>query len=797
MLKIILVSAIRSLLKYKHISIINMCGLILGLTSFLFVQHYLLYEFSFDSFISQPNNVYRVNLTIDKNGENVYNGAKTPRALYFALKNSIPEIEDNGIAYFEKCLLNFGNISFANQDVLWVDQGFEKVMPIKMVDGVADYTRPRTGIISETCAKTFFASQNPIGQIMRVNEGMPIEITGVFADLPSNTHLTATFFASVKTWAEMGFLSPAGDWTGNNWWNYIRVKNNTSPQTVAQKINQLATPHMNFLNNNNRNFNFTLQPLTNLHFLSGIDGEMGAQTTRLSLYNLIAIVIIMMIIVWTNYINLSAAHNQVQAHQIKLRRLIGASRAHMFLQALTECFILTMAAIIISTILYLLLLKSFAIFFNIAITNARVPLLTMVLTAGVTIFTGMVFTSLYNGFSLSQIKILSAKKSNGGNFKSLLIVLQMTMSIIFIACTILVFKQIWFMKNNNNGIELNDVIVLTGPASLNSDNNKRARYQAFSDELLTNPGFVSTTYNMYVPGQQPRYGYNEFTNPANGATPDVLFFENNACHGLIDTYKMKLLAGTDFDINPEKNIDKIIITQNGIKLLGFNNANSAIGKKIYRRNNNNALEIIGVVSDYNNEGLQKPIYPIIWNNNYPWEFGFFAVRVNSRNAQASIKKLTQIWDKHYPNDNIDFTFANHQFNSQYRSEARFGKFFLYLTVLSIIIASMGLYGLILFTFEQRTKEIGVRKVNGATILQVMGLLNSDYVKLLTISFIIATPVAFYICQQWLSGFAYKTGVSWWIFVVSGVAALLAALTTVTYQSWRAATRNPVKALRYE
>ena len=198
MLRIIFISAFRSLLKYKHMSVINLIGLIAGLTSFLFAVHYILFEFSYDSFFQKSENVYRVNLEVQKEGQSIYHGAKTPRALFFAMKREIPEIEANGLAYFEKCLVSYQDRNIANQDVLWVSEDFEKVFPLEMIEGVADYSRPRTGVISATRAKALYGNENPIGKIMGVNQGMPIEITGIFKDLPPNTHLQAQYFVSVK-----------------------------------------------------------------------------------------------------------------------------------------------------------------------------------------------------------------------------------------------------------------------------------------------------------------------------------------------------------------------------------------------------------------------------------------------------------------------------------------------------------------------------------------------------------------------------------------------------------------------
>ncbi len=799
MRKVVILSAIRSLVKYRNINIINILGLVLGMTSFLLILNYLLYEFSYDNYVPGSENVYRVNLSIEKNGQQIYKGAKTPRALYFGLKNNIPQIEENGIAYFEKCLVNYQNITYANQDVLWVDEGFEKVFPIKMILGVADYSKPRTGTISETMAKTFFGNKNPVGKILRINQGMPIEVTGVFKDLPSNTHLNAQYFASIKTWVEMGAINELGDWQWNGWWNYIRVKNGTKPLEVTNEINRYTAPHMDFLKQDNRNYHYSMQALNDLHFISGLEGEMGAQTNRSSLYNLIAIIVVLLLIVWINYVNLAAAHAQARSLPIKIRKLVGASNMHLWFQALTESILLNVVALVISLAIYFIFVNTFARIFSIPIHDAFLAKRILFIVFLVTMGLGILLTSIYNSISLSGISFLQKPFHTGRRTcKNSLIIVQMALSMAFLACTLLVYKQIQYMKNKNLGIELNDVVVCTGPASLNADGKKREHFESFKQELLKYPDFTAATFNRYTPGQEPRTGYREFTNPAAGATSDVMFFENNAGTGFIDTYKMHLVAGRDFDENPQQNINRIIINETALKDLKFENSEQAIGKMVYRKNNpDSPLEIIGVVTDFHNEGLQKPIYPIVWNNQYPSEFGYFAVRINTKNSRIALDKLNQIWDKHYPNDNFNFVFANQQFNLQYLSESRFGKFFLWLTLLSIGIAAMGLYGLVLFTFEQRNKEIGIRKVNGASLVEILKMLNAGFVKWVGIAFVLATPVAYYLVNKWLQNFAYKTNLSWWIFILSGFITFTIVIVTVSWQSLQAARRNPVEVLRYE
>jgi len=297
-------------------SLINLFGLVAGLTSFLFIIHYVVYEYSFDSFFRQSGNVYRVNWEVTRQGETLYKGAKTPRGMFYAVREDIPEVEAAGCAYFEKCQVLYGDTYFANQDFLWVSEDFEKVFPLEMIDGVEDYSRPRTGTISETAAKALFHGQNPVGKIMEVNGEMPIEITGVFKDLPSNTHLKAKYFASYETWVEMGAIRNRADWRYGGWWNYIRLKDGASPELVLDKINGFKEKYMGFMANDNRTSVFSLQPLRDLHFIRGIEGEMGAITNHSSLVNLIIIALFTLFIAWINYINLLTAHNQSRSLQI-------------------------------------------------------------------------------------------------------------------------------------------------------------------------------------------------------------------------------------------------------------------------------------------------------------------------------------------------------------------------------------------------------------------------------------------------------------------------------------------------
>jgi putative ABC transport system permease protein len=771
----------------------------MGLTAFLFIMHYLFYEISFDSFFPESKSIYRINSDIKTGEEVFYHGSKTSRALYFACKKDVPGIEANGDAYFESCLIRFEESKLAQQSVLWVDEGFEKVFPFHLTKGTIDFSRPLTGIIAESKVASVFGKNDPIGKIMKVNEGMPVEITGVYKDFPSNTHLTASYFISLKTWEQYGWISRNPNWNSGGFWNYIKLKPGVKIKSIEGTLTKLVndnTPRRI----SERTTTIHLQPVADLHYIRGLEGEMGSQTNQKSLFFLFIIALLTILIAWINYVNLSTAMASKRADEIGMRKLIGASRFHVWLQSFFETVILNLAAVIVSLVLYRILLKSFARFFEIPLSEAVFPAKYVIWSLiGIT-FIGILFSSIYNTLTLIGLNPFSGKRTvkHNRNFQKSMVISQMALSIIFLSITLMVYKQILFMRKASLGIDLNNVVTLNAPASLNSDTTRRTKYLSFRRELLEEHEFKSVTANSFTPGESPRYGNVEYIRTDAGVRPNTTFFENNGDDGLIETFGLKLIAGRNFSSLPSDNRRRVILNESSIRELRFASPEEAIGKYIFRANIDTVpIEVIGVITDFHNEGLQKPIYPMIYNNGHPFEFGYYSIRLATKETNRAIDKMKTIWTNHYPSDPMDFFYAENFFFKQYHSETRFGKFQVSLTILSIIIAHLGLFGLIVFYLDQKQKEIGLRKINGARVREVMIMLIKEFIKWLALAFVIATPLSYFIINIWLQNFAYKTAISWWIFALAGFSSLCIAMLTVGWQSWKAATKNPVKALRYE
>jgi len=584
MIKIHFISAIRNLFKNKTVSLINILGLTVGLTAFIFIIHYVLYEKSYDTFFDGSERVYRVNMTIADHGREIYNGAQTPRQLYFTNKLKIPEVEASTITYFESCLVKFNVQSFIAQRVLWVEEGFEKVFPIKMLQGRASFERPLTAIISTERAKSIFGSENVVGKVLKVNEGMPIEITGVFADLPSNTHLQADYFFSMKTFVHYGWVHDNGDWKGNDSWNYIRLKPGASPQNVQQKINDIAHREMVQLKEKGQTASFNLQPLKDVHFVSGLTGEFGAATNKTSLYSLLIIGVFTLFIAWINFVNLSTAQSKKKQYELAIKKILGATKWHLWMQYLFESLIINALALCISITAYYALAHSFEQFFSLPLRTAYIPQTQEAVFLLIAFIIGIFFSSVTGTFNILRSGSWNLKKQTTAKngFKKGLVIAQIVISIVFISGTILVFKQINFMQQYELGMNINRVVTINAPGSLNSSPLKRIHYQSFRSELLSNAHFIAGTATMNIPGQEPRWHDEEYVYNRS-ASSAVHFCINNADDGFIKTYSLKLLAGRNFYPIPEQNKDKVIVSEQAIKTLGFANANVAIGKYIHKK----------------------------------------------------------------------------------------------------------------------------------------------------------------------------------------------------------------------
>jgi putative ABC transport system permease protein len=782
--------------KNKFHALLNIFGLAGGLLFFVQLVIYIGYEKGYDKYFKSADRVYRINYDITQNGEKVLHSAKTPRRLFRVLKDEIPEIEMSAITYYEDVLVRYNEQLFSDQSDLWVEGDFSGIFELELIRGVAKLNDAWNCIISESKAKEIFGNEDPIGKVILVNEGMHHEITGIFKDLPANCHIHCDYFMPIRTWVESGGISHEENFFGSGWWTYIKIINGADPQKVEEALEQVSQKYLTFLERQNRIGKFTLQPLEKLHFSTDRDGEFGTSTREKTVDALTLIAALILVIVWMNYGNLSTAIARKRLNVFAIYKKLGAGKLTLFGMSLIESIIINSAAIIISLILYFLTSDLFSRIINTPISGGFINYSEIIVLTVVLIAAGTVVMALIGSVPSLKVNpaLLQQRKISKKSSFLWLVGLQFFMSCFLVICSLTVARQIHFMQKADLGINLDHVIVLRGAASTHTDSLRREHYNAFREEVLQHPGFLSGTASMNIPGQPMRF---RISNLSRSEMPGELKREvtlDNIDDGYIPTYGLKLLAGRNFEQPIRLDSAKAIITESLEQILDFPSPESAVGRQ-FRIGNAN-ITIKGVVNDFHHEGLKKPGEPVIFVHRHPFEFGYYSFRVEG-DMQKILTQLRAIWPKHYPNDPFDYFLSNEYFDLQYNEEIRLSRILTAFTLFAIIVASLGLYGLVSSIAEQRTKEIGFRKVNGATVKDIMLLMFSYFIRFEIPAFLLACPLAWIIMHKWLQGFAYQATFSWLIFVLTGIIAFLIATGSVITQSYRAATKNPVDALRYE
>jgi putative ABC transport system permease protein len=802
MLKITLKNIIRSFKRYFNISSINLVGLVLAFVVFIFIGRYLLYEKSFDKFWTGQDRIYRINRISTHNGEIIYDGAKSPRGIYFA-KDEIPDLEACGYAFHESCQVKKKPKALFEQNVLWVSYGFQDVFDFKMLTGVADFKKSHTGIISENKAHVLFGDEDPVGKIIKVNEGMPIEITGVFKDLPANTHLEADYFISSRTWIEYGWISQQGGWGWNGWWTYVKLKKEATPENVERKLADLVQVHLPDLKNENKTTTFVLQALKDIHFDTSKQGDYGNKTNKSSIINLLIFGIFVLIVAWINYANLSTALAIKKEKSIGIQKLVGAGKRHQIFYVILDNLFYNLLAAIFAWIMYFVLSPVFSNVFGVPLYQSYLPKGILILSFVIAIVTGIILSSVYSISSILKINPFVHKtKIKEGVFQRVLVIAQLTITILFIGMSFAIYKQMNFVQQYDLGMDLDKVLVLSAPTSYNGQKNanrpenpKFDKFINFRDKLQKSIEIKSATASEGLPGNEMWSNDTHYDLLNSNTDINANFSKMTADNSYIKTFGLQLLAGNPFPDNKYLYGREALINEAALKALHFKTPDEAIGQVLQR--NGQKINICGVLKDFHFEGLQKSIYPIVLEYGHPTEFGYYSIKISSSDIASTIKYIEDVWKQYYPNDPFNCFFQDEFYNRQYKSFMRIAIFNIIFAILTVIISCLGLYGIIMFFIARKTKEIGVRKVNGATITHVMYMLNRNLLVWVAIAFAIATPIAYYIIHEWLGNFAYKTPISWWLFALAGIMTLGISLFTVSWQSWRAATRNPVVALRYE
>ena len=798
--------ALRNLFRNKVHSIINILGLAIGLTACIFIYQYSVFETSYEKFYQDYSRIYRIGYQKFLNDKETENIAKSPGALATVLLAEVPEVENaTRIWPLNKVTISTENsIKFNSDKAFTTDTSFLKMLSPKIVKG----SMKGEGIlISESIAERYFNKTDPLNSVVSIYEEDKFEakVIGVFKDLPPNTHLDYNIL--VINSKRVG--EDSWDWTG--FYTYVKLKPNASVAQFTRKMNELA--RRNSKSKFNVTINLTPQSLNSIHLHSDLQEELSPNGNYNSLLFLILTGCFILIIAWINYVNLSIAKSTDRLKEIGIRKVIGSQKADLVRQFLFESSLFNISSVVIAIFLAQLISpwfgqlsgKQLAFGDLLADINFWTGLLTIMLI-------GIVVTGLYPALVYSKFKPVNALKgvfnnsaNSGVSFRKALMVFQFVITSFLITGTLVIYKQMDFMRNSDLGIDISKIVVVKSPNILKESwSDKLSTYiidsayfnkvKAFNDNLSSYNSFKTSSIS-HIPGKELIWGTAGFRREDSDPDKVHALYMAGIDYEFFPTFNIKLLAGRNFsEEHRADQLNTVIINEEARKVLGFESPEKAVGKNLVFLDGKK--EIIGVVSNYHQESLKRIIKPTFYSL-LPRALDYLAISIPSGDLPNSISMIKEQWTKVFNDNPFEYFFLDDFFNEQYKEDQKFGNVFTIFTALSIFIACIGLFGISSHMIMQRTKEIGIRKILGASLINILRLLSGYYLILVLIAFLIAIPISYLTMSKWLDNFAFKINLEWWMFIAPLTAILLITLTTISFQSIRTSLMNPVKSLRSE
>jgi len=799
MFKNYLTIALRNLRKHRGFAFINIAGLALGLACCLLIALYVRNELSCDRFHEKANRIYRVTAELQSPTRPQMSLAPTPPALAEALQKDVPGIEAVVRLRAYSLFVKYEDQQFQEDNFLFADSDFCKIFTFPLSAGNPQQAlrEPFSVILSDASARKYFGERDPLGQTLVVEDTLQFQVTGVFAPLPANSHLQFDFIASFASLRHSA-LAWEFPWWSFDLYTYILLAESAAVDKVAAQIRKVAEPYIAAEEKENgMQQQYFLQPLQDIYLHSHLAHDVPRLGDVRYVYSFSAIALLILLIACMNFINLATARASQRAQEVGARKTLGAQRRQLLLQFLAEALVLAMLAMIVAVVAVAAILPEFNAFaqrdLHLDLLHDRQLAFALL---GLTLLVGLIAGS-YPALSFSRLPALAAfrqRRSTGTHAARLrggLVVFQFAISVALIAGTLIVFRQLRYMQQSKLGFTPDQILVLP----VQSVPNFSQRYQAFLQKFRRDPAVLAASASSAVPGKT----VGEIVYLPEG-------FNSNETQGIktlsvdydfVKTYGMEIVAGRDF--SPAFSTDAqagFVINEAAVADLGWGQPAAAIGKKIVWGWPGKAGQVIGVVKDFHQVALREKIVPMLMHIQPGW-FEYLSLKISTQDLQHTRARLERAWQDLVPNRPYEFYFMDEFYNRQYHAEERVGRLFAIFSMLAVGIACLGLFSLAAFTLEQRTKEISVRKVLGATVPNLVALLSRDFSKWVVLANLIAWPVAYTAMHKWLQDFAYHVAIEGWVFALAGGLALLIAMLTVSAQALRAACENPVAALRQE
>jgi putative ABC transport system permease protein len=827
MLKNYLIVLLKKIRKTLVISSINITGLAIALASGYIIFQYILKENSYDKFWTESENIYRISQEQYQNGILQFKSANAYRGVGQALRENLPEVEYNTILGRDRVTVYTFETQIQDINMFWTDNSVFKVFDRIFLDGDINNPFPdiHAATISEDLSIKLFGTSKSFGKRFKLNEGWEFYVAGVFNDIPPNSHFHADMLIAYESVyyymrnfdninnrlsnknpnaGKISGLSSVMQWNPNNTYNpynYIRLNSNVNPKHVENNLSRAIDKYIGHLKQKNISCNHYLQPIEDIHLNSDLENEVEANGDKTLVSALAIVAIIILILGWINFINQSFTQILERLREIGLRKVFGATRKEIITQYLVEAFVINDFCIIISML--------FAVLFGILLfrltgTDLRIQFNAVFISYYLTIvLIGTILSGLIPVFKISSLNpvllLLKQTRSKVRSFdlRYLLLGFQLFVSIVLIVCTLVLNKQLAFIQSRDLGINLNQIVYSYSPMSMNWKPDLQSKLTSFKSLVSKIPEVESFCTSSTIPGkeilmksQNVRLNNSEIKNSSS-------FCIINSDNDFFKTFKLNMIQGRLFGENSQAESKSVIINQKALKELGFKNPVEAIGQ--YLSLNNEDYKIIGVVENHHHESLKRIIEPVLYRFNYQWQFqiGYYVFKIKSKKIDKAVIKINEAWKTIYPQDIFTYRILEDSYNKQYESDTISFNVITLFSALALILACSGLLSLNIYNAKRRIKEIGIRKVNGANTVEIMIYLNKTYISLVAIAFVVACPIAWYSMNMWLENFAYKTNLSWWIFMLTGIIILLITILTVSWQTLSSARKNPVESLKYE
>jgi len=792
----------RNIKRFKVFSIINISGLAVGMACCLLIIMYISDELSYDGFFKNSNRIYRIN-TISSIGASKRSFAVVPSVFAPGIADSIPEIESSvRVMRMGNPRIEYNNTEYELPQLIMADPTFFHVFSYQFTAGNPETSLEKPGsiIITETMARIIFNDQDPIGKSIIPLIGRdtkPLEITGVIKEVPKNSHLQFNGVIPLAALQYMTNSSQPPDFLLDPYYcrlhAYFLFEKDIDTTSMEKKINQTAsTKWGEIYAQRGTAREFFLMNIKDIHLFSPNEDEPPPKGDINNVYLFAAIALLVLLIACFNFINLSTARSAYRAAEVSIRKVIGSQRRQLINQFLSESMILSFFGLLISILLILLFLPAFNL-----LVGKEIQLKSMLLPSvlggiiGIVILIGLMAGSfpalMLSAFDPAKVlkgKFLSGTKNN--LLRKTLVIFQFSISIFLIIGILTIIRQFDYIKNKDLGFGKDQILVF---------NSFNPRTEVLRNKIRDNPNVIISCFSRNVPGVFRAYqGYN--SSPTDTDKETLRAYQLIVDYDFIQTYGLEMIWGRNFSRNFSNDLDHaLIINQKAAEILGW--SRDAVGKTLYNMGENNRpSKVIGVVNNFHHTSLHEEISPVILELD-PASFGFVSVRIKPDNIPETLQYLAIVFKADQPDQEFSYYFIDDAFAQMYPEEEKAGQFYLSFGLLAVFVACLGLFGLSSFTITQRTKEIGVRKILGASLRELVVMISKDFLFLVLISNIIAWPLAYFIMQGWLRNFAYRISFTWDIFVISAVLALMIAAFTISFQSIKAAVADPVDSLRFE